>query len=669
MAQQTSPFIEGKYGWSFGESGWNGGMDENLLKFSYLFDKNVDGVVSSLPLPSNGKAYFLTTDNRLYYVVNGTYSSSPCPMWFVFNDRTTGNTYQFNGTTAVQVQNSNQLEGRITDLETDFDSLGTAAFEDVESFISPAQLSLALEYEREDLVDSANTLSKMLDTTGINIWEYRFVSLVTNRPDANDPKTWDWTPALQAMVDLAGPSFSSGPAPNEPRIKIILPPGLYLIRKVTGFWKIDLFGDGAVIRPFDATESQSTLLQFAGFCNIYNLTIDMNYAMNYGSAIQVRGRHCHFFGVSTWKARTAWIFGDPAWATTPTQGMLGDSENVMTACETVWCITAVKSYGLNTILHFNDCLMYSFKDTLPVGDPRKAAWDALQEITFYNWGSLIYLNGGAAANYSGAYPLLRSELQPVSGDPNYVNSFGRYFLSNTHIETGYMFECGPVGPYTADDISTKLLNVVGCNGYISSTAGNFIAVGADCQQSVVIDHCNFYGQTNNNIIYSLASNTYVDIDSFKNITVDPFQAIHARRLKGYSNFNPLSSSGSAQSLTPALTTVKMPNLAVSDVWASFQTEWYSTSTGIFTAQQAMRNVEVSVGLQLTAGISTDSTDVQLLVNGSQYQLLTFAGPLINYCFKIPRLAIGGTIELRVSQYNSRTLSGNANTFLNVSGNI
>lgn len=97
MTQQTSPFIEGKFGWALGESNWNLGMDENLLKFSYLFDRNIDGIVASLPAPVNGQAYFNTTDNRIYYVVNGVFSSTPVPKWFEVTLRSTGEIYRFTG--------------------------------------------------------------------------------------------------------------------------------------------------------------------------------------------------------------------------------------------------------------------------------------------------------------------------------------------------------------------------------------------------------------------------------------------------------------------------------------------------------------------------------------------------------------------------------------------
>ena len=120
MTQLISPFVEGKYGWSFGESGWNSGMDENLLKFSFLFDKNIDGIVSSLPAAVSGSSYFLTTDNRVYFVVGSVYYSTPIPKWFVINLKSNGTTYQFNGTALVLLPSPNSLvksvAGRVGDV-------------------------------------------------------------------------------------------------------------------------------------------------------------------------------------------------------------------------------------------------------------------------------------------------------------------------------------------------------------------------------------------------------------------------------------------------------------------------------------------------------------------------------------------------------------------------
>lgn len=117
MPQKTSPFLEGKWGWNYGENNWNTGADENWLKFSYMFDRNVDGIVSSLPPAVNGKAYFNTTDNRFYFVVDGTYYSSPCPKWFVFVVRTTGEQYQFDGTSTNIIPSNAGIVSRLEAVE------------------------------------------------------------------------------------------------------------------------------------------------------------------------------------------------------------------------------------------------------------------------------------------------------------------------------------------------------------------------------------------------------------------------------------------------------------------------------------------------------------------------------------------------------------------------
>jgi hypothetical protein len=144
MSQQQAPFIETKFGWDVGEGGWNVGMDENILKFSFLFDRNVDGIVTTLPSsPINGQAYFLTTDNRLYFRVNNLWYSTSTPKWFEFKIRLSGDTYRFDGSTASIISSTNGLETRLDSVELTISNLGTAAFEDSSSFITPSQLDIA----------------------------------------------------------------------------------------------------------------------------------------------------------------------------------------------------------------------------------------------------------------------------------------------------------------------------------------------------------------------------------------------------------------------------------------------------------------------------------------------------------------------------------------------
>jgi hypothetical protein len=143
MAQQTSPFLESKYGWNFGESFWNTGMDENMLKFSFMFDRNIDSIVASLPAAVNGQAHYLTTDNRLYFAVGTTYFSSPVPKWFTVVVRTTGQTHQFNGTSLAQVDSPAQLDSRLDAVELTVSTLGTAAFQNIAFFATQAGLDVA----------------------------------------------------------------------------------------------------------------------------------------------------------------------------------------------------------------------------------------------------------------------------------------------------------------------------------------------------------------------------------------------------------------------------------------------------------------------------------------------------------------------------------------------
>lgn len=126
MSQLTSPFLEVKWGWNYGESGWNIGMDEDLVKFSYLFDRNIDGIVDSLPASVEGTSYFLTTDNRVYYVVNNTYYSTPIPRWFELVNKSNGYTFIFNGTSLVQNTGLEDLKNKVIELENIVSTLITS---------------------------------------------------------------------------------------------------------------------------------------------------------------------------------------------------------------------------------------------------------------------------------------------------------------------------------------------------------------------------------------------------------------------------------------------------------------------------------------------------------------------------------------------------------------
>ncbi|MGL5013012.1 MAG: hypothetical protein ACRC6V_01820 [Bacteroidales bacterium] len=163
MAQQLSPWLEGAYGWSFGEGGWNSGMDQNLLKFSFMFDRNVDSITAALPAAVNGQAHYNTTDNRLYFAVGTTYFSTVVPKWFTMVIRSTGATWQFNGSTLVEIDSVVGLDVRLDAVELVISSLGSSAFQDSSAFATPAELDIAeanaqqyTDILRHNLVDATD---------------------------------------------------------------------------------------------------------------------------------------------------------------------------------------------------------------------------------------------------------------------------------------------------------------------------------------------------------------------------------------------------------------------------------------------------------------------------------------------------------------------------------
>lgn len=165
MTQQTSPFLEGKFGWDLGESNWNLGMDENLKKFSYMFDKNIDGIVSSLPVAVNGTAYFNTTDNRIYFAVAGSYTSTPVPKWFVLTLRSTGATYQFNGTSLDLVDSPSDIDSRLDALESGKAPINNPTFTGTVSGVTKAMVGLGN-------VDNTSDANKPISTatqTALNL--------------------------------------------------------------------------------------------------------------------------------------------------------------------------------------------------------------------------------------------------------------------------------------------------------------------------------------------------------------------------------------------------------------------------------------------------------------------------------------------------------------------
>ena len=62
MSSVTESNLGLNYGWAYGESGWNTGMDDNLVKLGFTSRNQIKGILSSPPsTPSNGDAYIVGT--------------------------------------------------------------------------------------------------------------------------------------------------------------------------------------------------------------------------------------------------------------------------------------------------------------------------------------------------------------------------------------------------------------------------------------------------------------------------------------------------------------------------------------------------------------------------------------------------------------------------------
>lgn len=178
MPAIQSPFFGINYGWAFGESLWNSGMDLNMKVMSFLHAGAVDSVTATLPgSPSNGDSVIYTVDNQLYVRIGGAWVFITPKKGMEVNENTTGKKWQFDGSGWVETLSEIKLSN-----STD-----------------PTKGAGLVGWTRTALSSSVNNAHGMLDAQAVNIWE--FAQLVTDKPNPNDPSTWIWSPAIQGAID------------------------------------------------------------------------------------------------------------------------------------------------------------------------------------------------------------------------------------------------------------------------------------------------------------------------------------------------------------------------------------------------------------------------------------------------------------------------------------
>lgn len=98
-------------------------------------------------------------------------------------------------------------------------------------------------WSRKYPLKPATSVDYILSLQPISIWEKQFTDLITDKPDINDPQTWDWSPAIQSASNLIRSRFNAfGPGIQN---VIDFPGGRYKVKSqviISAFVKIRSLG-------------------------------------------------------------------------------------------------------------------------------------------------------------------------------------------------------------------------------------------------------------------------------------------------------------------------------------------------------------------------------------------------------------------------------------------
>jgi len=500
-------------------------------------------------------------------------------------------------------------------------------------------------------------------TTTPRLLQNRFADVVNVKDfGAKGDGTTDDTAAIQAALNSASVTYTP-PTSLTGRPIVIFPEGLYLVSSITVPGGVNIRFDGGALAPLNYTTTHYCLISFPYGQNIVtNMTINMNYALNYSCAIWDVGRYIDFNDVNIWASKVAYIFGDPSW-TSASLSDNGTSEIAIKGGGTQWCVTAIIVYGQNSIIHVGGgCYLYSYIFTLPPTDPRYAAWNALIPNTVINYGGLVYLTGCNSGNFTGTAANFLSQYQACSAS-GYYNSYGRFYITGTHLETGYLF--ATAGSGTPTDTTTAVFIVVNCGGYLTSNSSYIINAGSSCLQKIKVRDCEFYGTSSSQLCTSVKAPVFIDKDSFSNLSVDFSQAMNCQYLIGYPSFVAVNQNTSTQTFSSTPSTFAPTTAGPVDTSVNYP--WISN--GVITAKSAMTNVTISALLNLVAVSATDSTDFQLIYNGSVIQVIESIGAGPSATFRLGKLNVGDVVQIKVAQYQNRSANGSSGNQLYLSGNV
>jgi hypothetical protein len=184
----------------------------------------------------------------------------------------------------------------------------------IADIINPDNGSGLMGHVRRKPTTAATTVGQILSLNAISVWEKQFVDLIVTKPDVNDPRTWEWAPAINAALLYA---FNNGYS------AVKLADGTYTITQ-TGLAMqpgVDLIGSGrsTIIKLVGTAggNAEMTSIGDYGF-DIRNLSINHTSPAESNTPFALRGG-------------THDVTIDNCWVTTNGQAMtVGSSSDAVT---------------------------------------------------------------------------------------------------------------------------------------------------------------------------------------------------------------------------------------------------------------------------------------------------------------------------------------------------
>lgn len=166
MPAIQSPYFDINYGWVYGEDGWNTGMDENLLRLSFLANNTVNEFVSALPSSvSDGYSCILNGDNLAYFWNNGSWVFVSLEQGYEFTTLVDGKRWVRTSTGYQEIPNNVDLDGRVTTLEGDLEEVELAVVENTQNIAD-------LQQATGDITDNASSLPVTSDSVTMTLAEW-----------------------------------------------------------------------------------------------------------------------------------------------------------------------------------------------------------------------------------------------------------------------------------------------------------------------------------------------------------------------------------------------------------------------------------------------------------------------------------------------------------------